>query len=82
MPVARFSVTMDPELGAAVRAAAENAGMTVSEWVSQAVADRVRNELLGIWLDQWDAEDGPPTEEEMEQARRDLGFPSCATGAQ
>lgn len=74
MPVERFSLTMDPELGAAVREAADRAGMTVSAWLSQAAADRVRNELLRIALDRWDEEDGPPTEEELEQARRDLGL--------
>jgi hypothetical protein len=46
----------------------------VSAWLSQAAADRVRNELLRIALDRWDEEDGPPTEEELEQARRDLGL--------
>jgi len=70
---------MHPELAAAVREAADRAGMTVSAWVSQAVGDRVRNELLGIVLDRWDEEDGPPTEEEMEEARRDLGLPSRRT---
>lgn len=72
---------MDPELAAAVREAAEGAGMTVSAWLSQAAADSVRNELLRIALDRWDEEVGPPTEEEMEEARRDLGLPPRAGGS-
>jgi hypothetical protein len=75
MPVERFSMTMDPELGAAVRDAAERAGMSVSAWVSQAAADRVRNELLGIALQHMEEEFGPLTEEELDDAREDMGFP-------
>jgi hypothetical protein len=74
MPVERFSLTMDPELGAAVRQAAERSGMTVSAWISKAAADRVRNELLGIALQRWEEEDGPLTEEELDDAREEMGF--------
>ena len=75
MPVDRFSLTMDPDLGAAVREAADRAGMSVSAWLSEAAAERVRNELLGIALQRWQEEDGPFTEEELDDAREDLGFP-------
>jgi len=75
MPVDRFSLTMDPVLGAAVREAAERAGMSVSAWLSKASAEKVRNELLGIALHRWQEEDGPFTEEELDDAREDLGFP-------
>ena len=75
MPVDRFSLTMDPTLGAAVREAAERAGMSVSAWLSKAAAERVRNELLGIALQRWQEEDGPFTEEELDDAREDMGFP-------
>jgi len=66
---------MDPDLGAAVRQAAERAGMTVSAWLSKAAADRVRNELLGIALQRWEEEDGPFTEEELDDAREAMGYP-------
>ena len=75
MPVDRFSLTMDPDLGAAVRQAAEREGMTVSAWLSKAAAERVRNELLGIALQRWEEEDGPLTEEELDDAREEMGFP-------
>jgi hypothetical protein len=75
MPADRFSLTMDPDLGAAVRQAAEREGMTVSAWLSKAAAERVRNELLGIALQRWEEEDGPFTEEELDDAREELGFP-------
>ena len=80
MPVERFSLTMDPDLGAAVREAAEREGKTVSAWLSQAAADRVRNELLGIALERWAEEHGPPTEEELAEARESLGFTSDEAG--
>ncbi|MDQ2706421.1 MAG: hypothetical protein M3Z25_01715 [Actinomycetota bacterium] len=73
MQVDRFSVTMDPELGSAVRDAAARAGMSVSGWLARAAADRVRNELLGSALDAWEAEDGPLSEDELNAAAALLG---------
>jgi hypothetical protein len=66
--VDRLSVTMPPEVGAAVRAAAEREGTSVSTWLTTAAAQRLRNELLGAALDQWEAEDGGFTEEELNTA--------------
>jgi hypothetical protein len=68
MQVDRFSVTRDPDLGAAVRNATERAGMSVSDWLAQAAAERLRNDLLGAALDAWEAEDGPFGEEELATA--------------
>ena len=45
--VDRFSVTMPPDLGEGVRRAAQRQGISVSAWLSEAAADRLRNELLG-----------------------------------
>ena len=73
MPVDRFSVTMDPELGEAVRAAAERGHTSVSGWFAQAAADRLRNELLGAALDAWEAEDGPFDAAELDAAATALG---------
>ena len=74
MPVDRFSLTMDPNLGAAVREAAERAGVSVSAWLSQAAADRVRNDLLGMALDRYEEEHGAFTEAELEDAAEKLGI--------
>ena len=74
MPVERFSLTMDPDLGAAVREAAARAGMSVSAWISKAAADLVRNELLGIALQRWEEEAGPLTEVELDDASEEMGF--------
>jgi hypothetical protein len=72
--VDRFSVTMPPDLGAGVRRAAARQGTSVSTWLSEAAADRLRNELLGVALDEWEAEDGAFTEAELDEAAARLGL--------
>lgn len=66
--VDRFSVTMAPEVGAAVRAAAERQGTSVSSWLAGAAAQQLRNELLGAALDEWEAEDGAFSDAELDAA--------------
>lgn len=72
--VDRFSVTMPPELGEGVRQAAARQGTSVSAWLSEAAADRLRNELLGAALDAWESEDSPFTEAELAAAASRLGL--------
>jgi hypothetical protein len=72
--VDRFSVTMPPELGAGVRRAAARLGTSVSTWLTEAAADKLRNELLGAALDQWEAEDGAFTQGELDEAASRLGL--------
>lgn len=72
--VDRFSVTMPPELGEAVRQAAVRQGTSVSAWLTEAAADRLRNELLGAALDEWESEDGSFTEAELSEAASQLGL--------
>ena len=71
--VDRFSVTMPPALGSAVREAAVREGTSVSAWLGEAAADKIRNELLGAALDAWEAEDGPFTDSELNAAAAALG---------
>jgi len=72
--VDRFSVTMPPDLGEGVRQAAARQGTSVSTWLTEAAADKLRNELLGAALDQWEAEDGPFTAGELDEAASRLGL--------
>lgn len=58
----RVSLTVAPEIGSAVRQAAAERGVSVSAWLADAAADRLRNELLGKALDAWEAEDGAFTD--------------------
>jgi hypothetical protein len=79
--VDRLSVTMPPEVGAAIRHAASQRGVSVSAWLADAAADRLRNELLGAALDAWEAEDGHFSEAELDAAASDLGISRRATAA-
>ena len=74
MQVDRLSITLDPALGAAVRKAAKRAKKSVSAWIAEASADRVRNELLGHALDAWEAEQGAFAVNELDDAARALGL--------
>jgi hypothetical protein len=74
MQVDRLSIAIDPRLGAAARRAARRAKMSLSAWISEATADRVRNEELGHALDQWEAEDGAFSSQELNAAARALGL--------
>ena len=66
--VDRLSITMAPEIGAAVREAAAREGTSVSTWLTVAAAQRLRNDLLGVALDLWEAEDGPFSDAELNTA--------------
>jgi hypothetical protein len=74
MAIDRLTITMEAELGAAVRDAAARSGMSVSAWLARAASDRLRNDLLGEALDRWEAEHGPFTEEELDAAAATLGI--------
>jgi hypothetical protein len=64
---------MDRALGKAVREAAARRGVSVSRWLSEAATDHLRNELLDVALDAWEAETGPFTDAELDAAARLLG---------
>lgn len=75
MTVDKLSVSFEAELGAEVRAAAERAGGGLSRWLADAAATKLRAESLSAYLDEWEAEHGAPTPEELAKASRDLGLP-------
>jgi hypothetical protein len=86
-----LSVTFAPELGEAVRAAAAEAGLSLSDWMAQAAEAKIRadgqarileeaeqerrNRGLREFFEEYHAEHGPFTDEEMAQASRELGLP-------
>lgn len=73
MAVDRFSLTLEPELGAAVREAAAAERTSVSAWLADAATQRLRHQRLRVALDAWEAEDGPLTEAELTAVRQALG---------
>ncbi len=72
MAVAKMSISMDAELAERIRAAAEAEGRSVSAWISEVLAKRLRRDNLRMMLDEYEAEHGAFTDEEMAQARQDL----------
>ena len=63
MAVDKLSVSFEPELGEAIREAAEAEDATVSAWLAEAARARLRNLALGVALDQIIAEAGFSEEE-------------------
>lgn len=68
----RITITMEEEQARDVRAAAADAGMSVSAWLGEAAARALRHQGLGAWLAEWEAEHGAFTEEELEAASERL----------
>ena len=71
MAVEKFSVSLDPELSRALRAAAEEDDVSVSAWMAEAVRQRLRNHLLGLWLDEVIAEKGWTWQELLDEAEEE-----------
>ncbi|HEV7941160.1 MAG TPA: hypothetical protein VGP17_00010 [Solirubrobacteraceae bacterium] len=76
MKVDKLSVSFDPDLGDAVRAAAKRSGRGLSGWLAEAAAARLRAEALAEFLDEWEAEHGKLTEEEVARAAAELRLPA------
>jgi len=79
MKVDKLSVSFDPDLGDAVRAAARQRGGGLSRWLADAAAAKLRTEALADFLDAWEAEHGPLTADELAKAADELAVPKPAT---
>jgi hypothetical protein len=77
--VDKLSVSFEPGLGDAVRAAAKRSGRGLSGWLADAAAARLRAEALANFLDEWEATHGPLTPDELATASAELGLPRSAT---
>ena len=80
--VDKMSISFDPDLGDAVRAAASRAGRGLSGWLAEAAAAKLRAEALADFLDEWEAEHGRLTAEELTIAARELTVASIGPSAQ
>jgi hypothetical protein len=76
--VDKLSVSFDPDLGDAVRAAARQRGGGVSKWLAEAAAAKLRTEALAQYLDDWEAEHGKLTAGELTKAASELALPKPA----
>jgi molybdopterin biosynthesis enzyme MoaB len=80
MKVDKLSISFDPELGDAVRSAAAESGKPVSSWLAEAASSKLRAEALAEFLNDWQAEHGVITAEELAQAEQELGLMAGGTG--
>ena len=78
MKVDKLSVSFDPDLGDAVRAAARHRGGGVSRWLADAAVTKLRSEALADFLDAWEAEHGSLTAAELATAAAELSLPNPA----
>jgi hypothetical protein len=72
--VDKMSVSFDPDLGDAVRAAAAEKDQPLSSWLAEAAASKLRAEALARFLDDWEADHGVLTAAEIARAERELGL--------
>jgi hypothetical protein len=79
MKVDKLSVSFDPDLGDAVRNAARRQGSGLSRWLADAAAAKLRSDALAEFLDQWQAEHGALTADELATAAAELGLPTPAS---
>lgn len=69
----RLTVSLDSELAAAVREAAEEDGQGLSAWLGIAARHQLASRGLRQVVDDWEEIHGPFTDEELEAARRRFG---------
>ena len=81
MKADKLTVSFPQDLGDAVRAAAEREGEGLSGWLADAAAAKLRAEALAEFLDDYEAEHGAFTAEELARASADLGLSDPSTGA-
>jgi len=72
MSVERMTVSLDPELAAAVRDAADADAQNVSAWLADAARRRLSTRELRVVIAEWEAKHGSFDETELETARARL----------
>lgn len=74
MSVVRVTVSLDPELAAAIREAAESDRENMSTWIAAAARRRLASNGLRKVIAEWEREHGAFTDEEIAHARGRLGW--------
>lgn len=63
------------------RATAARAGKSLSSWLAEAATGKLRAEALATFLDDWEAEHGTITAEELAVAEHELGLASGSSAS-
>jgi hypothetical protein len=71
--VDKLSISFDPDLGDAVRGAARQGGTSLSAWLADAAAAKLRAGALAEYLEDWEKAHGPLTNDELASAAAELG---------
>lgn len=74
MATERLTISLDAELAALVRAAAEADRGNVSSWLADAARRRLESRGLRAVIVDWEIQHGAISEEERAEARRRLGW--------
>jgi hypothetical protein len=74
MAVERITISIDRQLGEAVRQAAADDNTNVSVWASQALQRSLASRGLSAVISDWEAQHGAFTPLELDQARQGLGW--------
>jgi hypothetical protein len=74
MPAVKPSISIDPELYAAVRSAADADGVSFSAWLEEAARSRLRRAGLEAAIASYETEHGQIGDTTMAQARTELGL--------
>lgn len=69
-----MSVSFEAAVGDDIRRAARAAGVGLSSWLADAAARKLRADALREFLDEWEAEFGAVTPEELARAEAELGL--------
>ena len=80
MKSVKMSVSFERALGDRLRSAARGSGTGVSSWLAGAAA-KLRADALRELLDEWEAEHGAPTIDELRRAEAELGLRTGEPGA-
>ena len=70
----RLQIAVEKGLAKEIRAAARQRRMSISAWLVDAAKAKLRSEALREVLDEWERENGPITEDELERAQAELGL--------
>ena len=74
MKATKLSISLPAEIADEIRQTARNSGQTVSAWLADAAAAKLRSQALAEFLDDWERQHGAITAEELRQAEIDLGY--------
>lgn len=66
-----MTISLDPELYAAIKADAERKGTSVSSWMSEAAAEKLRQQAWDEYMAAYQAEHGEITQADVDRAHRE-----------